>query len=126
MKQLRALLAPDAEVLVSGVALTLEQLAKADRLPSSIYLAGGGSALPEIEEYLDGYPWLDHLPFARKPTVKVLAPTDVRNIYDSTGLLLSQQDITPMGLGYQAIQEDEGDQDLLYSTMRRIMRAMKV
>jgi cell division protein FtsA len=126
VQQLRALLAPDAEVLVSGVALTLEQLAKADRLPSSIYLAGGGSALPEIKEYLEGYPWLDHLPFARKPTVKVLAPTDVRNIYDSTGLLLSQQDITPMGLGYQAIQEDEGDQDLLYSTMRRIMRAMKV
>ena len=31
-----------------------------------------------------------------------------------------------MGLGYQAIQEDEGDKDLLYSTMRRIMRAMKV
>src|SRR6202521_1925817 len=57
MKQLRDLLAPDAEVLVSGVALTLEQLAKADRLPSSIYLAGGGSALPEIEEYLAGYPW---------------------------------------------------------------------
>jgi len=31
-----------------------------------------------------------------------------------------------MGLGYQAIQEDEGESDLLYSTMRRIMRAMKV
>jgi len=126
VKQLRALLAPDAEVLVNGVALTLQQLAKADRLPSNIYLAGGGSALPEIEEYLNAYPWMEQLPFPRKPVVRALAPTDVRNIYDSTGLLLSQQDITPMGLGYQAIQEDEGEKDLLYSTMRRIMRAMKV
>jgi cell division protein FtsA len=126
VKQLRALLAPDAEVLVNGIALTLQQLAKADRLPSNIYLAGGGSALPEIEEYLNAYPWMEQLPFPRKPVVRALAPTDVRNIYDSTGLLLSQQDITPMGLGYQAIQEDEGEKDLLYSTMRRIMRAMKV
>ena len=26
----------------------------------------------------------------------------------------------------EAIQEDEGDKDVLYATMRRIMRAMKV
>jgi cell division protein FtsA len=125
-QHLRALLAPDAEVLVNGVALTLQQLARHDRLPPNIYLAGGGSALPEITEYLNAYPWMDRLPFPRQPVVKVLAPTDVRSIYDSTGLLLSQQDITPMGLGYQAIQEDEGDKDLLYTTMRRIMRAMRV
>jgi cell division protein FtsA len=124
--KLKQLLAPDAEVLVNGVALTLQQLAKGDRLPASIYLAGGGSSLPEIQEYLDAYPWMDRLPFPRTPTVRLLAPTDVRNIYDSTGLLLNQQDITPMGLGYQAIQEDDAEKDLLYSTMRRIMRAMRV
>jgi cell division protein FtsA len=125
-KTLKSLLAPDAEVLVNGVALTLQQLAKADRLPPNIYLAGGGSGLPEIAEYLEAYPWTERLPFPRRPHVKVLAPADVRNIYDSTGLLLNQQDITPMGLGFQAIQEDEGERDVLYSTMRRIMRAMKV
>ena len=123
---LKKLIAPDAEVLVNGLALTLQQLAKNDRLPASIYLAGGGAGLPEIAAYLKAYPWLDRLPFPREPQVRLLAPTDVRNIYDSTGLLLNQQDITPMGLGYQAIQEDEGENDLLYATMRRIMRAMKV
>jgi cell division protein FtsA len=125
-KQLRNLLAPDAEVLVNGVALTLQQLCRNDRLPPNIYLAGGGSGLPEISEYLRVYPWLERLPFPRQPHVRLLNPADVRNIYDSTGLLLNQQDITPMGLGYQALQEDEGDSDLLYSTMRKIMRAMKV
>ena len=125
-KQLRDILAPDAEVLVNGVALTLQQLARADRLPPNIYLAGGGSGLPEIAEYLREYPWMDRLPFPRAPQVRLLNPADVRNIYDSTGLLLNQQDITPMGLGYQALQEDDGDSDLLYTTMRKIMRAMKV
>ncbi|MGI8609148.1 MAG: cell division FtsA domain-containing protein [Candidatus Dormibacteria bacterium] len=125
-KQLGNLMAPDAEVLVNGVALTLQQLARSDRLPPSIYLAGGGSGLPEIADYLKAYPWMDRLPFPKAPQVRLLNPADVRNIYDSTGLLLSQQDITPMGLGYQALQEDEGDSDLLYSTMRKIMRAMKV
>ena len=123
---LKSLLAPDAEVLVNAVALTLQQMAHGDRLPSSIYLAGGGAGLPEIAEYLSAYPWVDRLPFPKAPTVRLLAPTDVRNVYDSTGLLLSQQDITPMGLAYQAIQEDEGEKDLLYTTMRRIMKAMKV
>jgi cell division protein FtsA len=123
---LKNLLAPDAEVLVNGVALTLQQLAKGDRLPASIYLAGGGSSLPEIVDYLNAYPWLERLPFPREPQVKVLAPTDVRNIYDSTGLLLNQQDITPMGLGFQAVREDEAEGDLLYNTMRKIMRMMKV
>lgn len=125
-RQLGELLAPDAEVLVNAVALTLVQLAKADRLPPSIYLAGGGSALPEIAGYLRAYPWKDQLPFPKPPQVRLLNPTDVRNIYDSTGLLLNQQDITPMGLGYQALQEDAGESDFLYSTMRKIMRAMKV
>ena len=125
-QQLRDLLAPDAEVLVNGVALTLQQLARADRLPPNIYLAGGGSGLPEIAEYLNAYPWMDRLPFPRAPQVRLLNPADVRNVYDSTGLLLNQQDITPMGLGYQALQEDEGDSDILYTTMRKIMRAMKV
>ncbi|MHB8510048.1 MAG: cell division FtsA domain-containing protein [Candidatus Dormibacteria bacterium] len=125
-EQLRAMLAPDAEVLVNGVALTLQQLSRSDRLPPFIYLAGGGSALPEIVEYLRAYPWTERLPFPRTPEVRLLVPTDVRSIYDSTGLLLNQQDITPMGLGYQALQEDDGENDVLYSTMRRIMRAMKV
>src|SRR5438270_73133 len=85
---LQKLIAPDAEVLVNGVALTLQQLAKNDRLPASIYLAGGGAGLPEIAAYLRAYPWLERLPFPREPMVRLLAPTDVRNIYDSTGLLL--------------------------------------
>src|SRR5437588_13052058 len=33
----------DAEVLVEGIAITLSELARGDRLPTALYLAGGGT-----------------------------------------------------------------------------------
>jgi cell division protein FtsA len=119
-------LARDAEVLVEGVAITLQEMAKGDRLPTAIYLAGGGSALPEVKDQLDAFSWGEKLPFARTPTINVLRPVDIRGIYDSTGLLLDQQDITPMGLAFHAIQQQSADQAPLYGLMRKVLKAMKV
>jgi diaminopimelate decarboxylase len=50
---------------------------------------------------------------------------DIRGIYDSTGLLLDQQDITPMGLAFHAIQQSQ-DQAPLTGLMRKVLKAMKV
>jgi hypothetical protein len=56
----------------------------------------------------------------------MLTPDDVSGIYDTTGLLLGSQDITPMGLAQHAVTlEDEAHQPL-GGLMRRVMRAMKV
>ena len=118
-------LARDAEVLVEAVAITLQEMARGDRLPNAIYLAGGGSALPEVRHQLDGFDW-DRLPFGRTPAITVLRPIDVRGIYDSTGLLLDQQDITPMGLAFHAIQQGTGEDGPLYGVMRKVLKAMKV
>ncbi|TMG38536.1 MAG: cell division protein FtsA [Chloroflexi bacterium] len=116
----------DAEVLVEGIAITLSELARGDRLPTALYLAGGGSALPEVREQLEAFPWGEKLPFARTPTITVLRPVDVRGIYDSTGLLLDQQDITPMGLAFHAIQQEGGADGPLFGLMRKALKAMKV
>ena len=124
--KVHAVLARDAEVLVEGVAITLQEMAKGDRLPTAIYLAGGGSALPEVKEQLRSFPWADKLPFGRPPGVNVLRPVDIRGIYDSTGLLLDQQDITPMGLAFHAIQQQSEDQAPLFGLMRKVLKAMKV
>jgi len=91
-----------------------------------MYLAGGGSALPEVGEQLKAFPWSDKMPFARTPTLHVLRPVDIRGIYDSTGLLLDQQDITPMGLAFHAIQQQAEDQAPLFGVMRKVLKAMKV
>jgi len=124
--KIHAVLARDAEVLVEGVAITLQEMAKGERLPTAIYLAGGGSALPEVKEQLRSFPWADKLPFGRTPGINVLRPVDIRGIYDSTGMLLDQQDITPMGLAFHAIQQQAEDQAPLFGLMRKVLKAMKV
>jgi cell division protein FtsA len=125
-QKVHAVLSRDAEVLVEGVALTLQEMSKGDRLPTAIYLAGGGSALPEVKEQLKAFPWEEKLPFARTPAVTALRPVDIRGIYDSTGLLLDQQDITPMGLAFHGIQQQSEDQAPLFGVMRKVLKAMRV
>jgi len=125
-EKVTAVLARDAEVLVEGIAITLQEMSKGDRLPTAIYLAGGGSALPEVRNQLQVFRWEDKLPFARTPTVNILRPVDIRGIYDSTGLLLDQQDITPMGLAFHAIQQQSEEQAPLFGLMRKVLKAMKV
>jgi cell division protein FtsA len=125
-EKVTAVLVRDAEVLVEGVAITLQEMSKGDRLPTAIYLAGGGSALPEVRNQLQVFRWEDKLPFARTPTVNILRPVDIRGIYDSTGLLLDQQGITPMGLAFHAIQQQSEEQAPLFGLMRKVLKAMKV
>jgi len=117
---------PNAEVLAQGVALILEDLAHGQDLPPTIYVAGGGAELPEVAEQLTALEWGEQLPFAHEPRVVVLKPEDVQGIYDTTGLLVGAQDITPMGLAHHAVSLEDDDEEPLGSLMRRVMKAMKV
>jgi cell division protein FtsA len=117
---------PNAEVLAQAVALALEEMSRDDMLPPAIYLAGGGSSLPEIAQQLDLLEWTDYLPFPKQPVIHTLRPEDVRGIHDATGLLTAVQDITPMALAHHAISLDADEDQPLGGVMRRIMKAMKV
>ncbi len=122
----RQALTPTAEVLAQGVALTLEELAAGQLLPATICLAGGGAAVPEVSEQLAALDWTEALPMAHQPSVRVLGPQDVQRVFDSTGLLIGSQDVTPMGLAHHAISlEDDADQPL-GGLMRRVLKTMKV
>jgi cell division protein FtsA len=122
----RQALTPTAEVLAQGVALTLEELAGGQSLPTTICLAGGGASLPEVAEQLGQADWAESLPMPHAPSVRVLGPEDVLRVFDSTGLLVGSQDVTPMGLAHHAISlEDEADQPL-GGLMRRVLKTMKV
>ena len=117
---------PNAEVLAQAVALALEEMSRDEMLPPAIYLAGGGSSLPEIAQQLDLLEWTDYLPFPKQPVIHTLRPEDVRGIHDATGLLTGVQDITPMALAHHAISLDADEDEPLGGVMRRIMKAMKV
>lgn len=91
-------LAGDIEVWLSGVELSLAEFDKVDHLPAKIMLCGGGTGLPEIAAALKRSDWYKNLPFARKPAVSHIDPSEVAHVKDTTGKLTSHADITPMGL----------------------------
>ena len=60
-----------------------------------------------------------------RPRSRSWRPTRSTAITDATDLLVDQQDVTPLGLAYQAI-ELQTDEDPLDAALRRVLRAMKV
>ncbi len=124
-KEVAAIVAEDVEVWAAGVELVMEELATGDLLPGRIYVCGGGAGLPEIPASLGDERFWKRLPFARPPEVTVMSPDQVERVVDATELLVDQQDVTPLGLAYQAI-ELQTSEDPLDVALRRVLRAMKV
>ncbi|MEO5703725.1 MAG: cell division FtsA domain-containing protein [Candidatus Limnocylindrales bacterium] len=120
----REIVNDDVAVWAAGVELVMEELAAGDLLPGRIYLCGGGSRLPEIRNALADPSFAAQLPFARPPEVTILAPEHIETVRDETRLLEDQQDVTPMGLAYQAI-ELGSSQNPLDASLRRVIKAMK-
>jgi cell division protein FtsA len=54
-----------------------------------------------------------------------MSPDQIETIEDATELLIDQQDVTPLGLAYQAI-ELQATEHPLDVALRRVLRAMKV
>jgi cell division protein FtsA len=115
----------DVRVWAAGVELVMEELSGGDLLPSRVYLCGGGSRLPEIREALAAEAFWKQMPFARPPEIVVITPDQIETVIDTTGLLVDQQDVTPLGLAFQAI-ELQTTEDPLDVALRRVLRAMKV
>jgi cell division protein FtsA len=125
-ERVRSLLSADADVLLQGLSLCLRELARGERLPSNIYLCGGGSMLPELMTDLRQNRWAEGLPFARDPQARLLRPEDVGTLMDSTGELTSPRDVGPMGLADHALRVDAEERDLVNSVMRGVLKAIKV
>ena len=123
--EVREIVEDDVAVWAAGVELVMEELAAGDLLPGRIYLCGGGSRLPEIRDALAAASFTDRLPFARPPEVTILSPDHIETVRDDTQLLEDQQDVTPMGLAYQAI-ELGSSQNPLDASLRRVIKAMRI
>jgi cell division protein FtsA len=123
--EIERIIGDDITVWSAGVELVIEELAAGDLLPGRIYLCGGGSRLPAIKANLAAERFWKQLPFARPPEVLIMGPDMVERIRDDTQLLVDQQDVTPLGLAWQAI-ELQSTEDPLDAALRRVLRAMKV
>lgn len=115
----------DIAVWAAGVELVLEELGEEGLLPGRIELCGGGAALPEIRAALEAEGFASGLPFARRPQVSMMEPDSVSDISDGTGLLIDQQDVTPMALAFQAV-EAAGPQEPLDAALARVLKGMRV
>jgi len=120
------LMRADAEVLIRGLVICLDELSRGERLPAAVYLCGGGSLLPEVVDELRRGAWATGLPFTRPPEVRLLQPSDVSSLKDTTGLLSSPRDIGPMALADHALRLEADEKDVVNGVMRRVLKSMKV
>jgi cell division protein FtsA len=123
--EVRTILAPETQTWMDSIELLVDELAKGELLPPAIYMVGGGSALPDLRERLESFPWKDRLPFSRNPLIEIIQPGMVNTISDPRNLLKNAQDITPMALAYQAI-ELQDETNVLEHALNRVIHKMHI
>lgn len=130
-KRVAEALAIDVDIWISGVELALEEFSHSERftdnkvMPPRLYMAGGGSLLPEIKDALTSRTWHKSLPFPAKPEVMFLKPENVPNFKDGTGKLHSIQDVTPLALATIAL-ELAGVSSLSDRLQHKVSRSLSV
>lgn len=123
--EIQNIFASEVQTWMDSVELLIDELAKGDLLPPAIYTVGGGSALPDLRQRLEDFPWTERLPFSRKPIIETIQPGMVTSIADPNNLLKNAQDITPMALAYQAI-ELQNEDNVLERTLYRVIHNMHI
>ncbi len=123
--EIQNILAPECQTWMDSVELLVDELAKGQLLPSAIYLVGGGSGLPDLQQKLESFPWTERLPFSRQPIIELVQPDMVANILDPRHLLTSAQDITPMALAHQAI-ELQNENNVLERALYRVIHSLHI
>ena len=123
--EIQKILAPECQTWMDSIELLIEELSKGELLPPAIYTVGGGSALPDLRQKLETFPWAERLPFARPPIIQTVQPEMVACISDPSGLLINAQDITPMALAYQAI-ELQNENNVLERALYRVIHTMHI
>jgi len=124
-EEISNILASEAQTWMDSVELLIEELSKGTLLPPAIYMVGGGSALPDLLQRLEAFPWTERLPFSSQPLIETIQPGMVTNIADPAHLLKNAQDITPMALAYQAI-ELQNENSALERSLYRVIQNMHI
>ena len=115
------------DVWGGGIELALGEFKALDYLPHQVLLCGGGSSLEPLMQRLQQSDWYRELPFARKPSVHHIQPSEVIGIYDDTGNVTDHTFITAMGLlrvglDTQQMQADNGNSGSVKQRLDRILR----
>jgi cell division protein FtsA len=126
-KQIEKVLDTTLDVWSGGIELALAEFKSLDYLPHQVLLCGGGSSLAPLTDRLEQSDWYRELPFARKPSVHHIQPTEVVGVYDDTGSVTDHTFITAMGLLRVGLdtQQMQGDQAEMGSVKQRLDRILR-
>lgn len=94
----------DISTWLTGIEIALESFTDVAEYPSNIYICGGGALLPEIQEGLMTYPWLQTLNFKKFPKVSFIFPNALSSILDKTKSVTLPMDVTPLALARMHIE----------------------
>lgn len=125
VKSVEAALKKTLTVWDNGVQLALEEFKRLEHLPHTVYLCGGGASLSMLTESLAQSSWYADLPFARKPQVKLIDPSQVVGITDTTNIIDDHTYITAMGLlrvGMDTLLQYEAPTNSIKERLNRILK----
>ena len=106
-------------VWLKAFKMSLISLKAEGPLPQNVYLAGGGSALPELKEELDKFGW-QRAGFAHKPTIERLTLANFSEVIDMSHSL-SDDDVALVSLALligRQYQEDQKVADVFQKTLK--------
>jgi len=93
----------DIQVWLTGIEISLEEFQDVKEYPPQIYLCGGGALLPEIQEGLLTYPWLQTLNFKKFPKINFVFPNSIKDVIDKTREAKEPIDVTPLALARMSL-----------------------
>jgi cell division ATPase FtsA len=105
--QVEDVLSPALEAWLGETEEVMARLNRDERLPGSLCLVGGGSALQGMPEAVQSLAWSRRLKFARHPHVRRLQPTDVQGVVNRTELGRGPGDIPVLALAAWAAQQQQ-------------------
>jgi len=123
--EIQQIFSSEVQTWMDSVELLIDELARGELLPPAVYMVGGGSSLPDLNEKLESFPWTDRLPFSHAPIIQTIQPGMVSSIADPNHLLKNAQDITPMALAYQAIELQDED-SILERALYQVIHSMHI
>jgi cell division ATPase FtsA len=97
-RQVQAVLWPVLQEWLKAAEQVLATMNQEALLPQDLYLAGGGSYLPEMESAVRSLAWSQRLEFVRYPQVHRLRPTDIAGVVNRSGLGNGPGDVAPLAL----------------------------
>lgn len=101
-RRMKEIFSPPIQEWFQGLKLKLREVQRnKELLPQNIFLFGGGSLLPEIQDILNEGDW-EKLSFLKTPKVQLLFPKNLKNFEDKTQTLNSPQNISSILICYES------------------------